>query len=144
MGSSGAWGITLAVTAAAVLMGLAGTFPLKRVRAELGGVIGSRHDLEKVREAISLNMKLALVYLALWVGFLAFLGAGVFLDWWGFGDAVTKVFVFGVVTLPPGLWSRSEEKRFRAMRVECGDPSVAETFARWLSDWGKAGVSLKE
>jgi len=61
-----------------------------------------------------------------------------------FKGAVGHFLIFGVATLPFGIWSKKVEDRFRAMKVECTDPSVETTFARWLVEWKQPRLRVSE
>ena len=58
--------------------------------------------------------------------------------------AAKCVFAFGVLTLPGGLWSKSVENKFKGMTVDSTDPTLPQTFSRYLVDWRKPSLKIPE
>lgn len=128
---------------AAVISILANTKMNGVVRA-LNGMIQSHGDLQPVKEAINFNKRMAMVYMVVWFGQIAALVSFVALQGISFGAAIGHFFAFGVLTLPFGLWSKSVEKRFKALKVTSGDPALNLTFQRWLVEWKKPGFAVRD
>jgi len=106
------------------------------------GVIRFRPDLENVKEIINLNMRMAVVYIVLYVIFfiviaLMFFGGKM-------GQAVIIMFFFGIITLPFGLIGKSFEKKVKNLKIESNDPGIAETYQRWLVQWKEARFQLPD
>jgi hypothetical protein len=117
---------------------------LNSVRQALGGAIRTRGDLGEIRRAINHNKACAWLYLAVWgAQILALVGAGL-AGLTTFSGAAGHLFAFGVLTLPGGLWSKSVETKFKAMSVDGPDPSLGETFRRYLTDWKKGTFTIPE
>jgi len=130
--------------AIALAMCFASMFRQGRVMEELGGKISGHQDLTPVKDAINLSMILAVAYMGLFGVMILLLGFLFANGTISFFAATTHLFLFGVVTLPFGLWSKVVEKKFRAMEVTAADPSVAETFQRWLVQWNEARLKLPD
>jgi hypothetical protein len=114
----------------------------KQIMAELGGRITSSRDLRPVREAINLSMILAVVYMVLYGGLGLVL---VLLMLSGFFSPLVMgahLLVFGVITLPIGLWAKTVENRFKAMEVSPDEPDLLETFQRYLKQWNEPRLRL--
>jgi hypothetical protein len=116
---------------------------IQQVSEKTKGLIRSRRDLLLVRSAINMSMRLAVVYIGLFVLFVVLLAVFV-----GRGTPIVRaglsLFVFGIVTLPVGLMGKKFEKRIRSMKVETDDPAIAETFERWLIQWNQARLQLPD
>jgi hypothetical protein len=138
------WYLSIVPAAVATGVGLAGGMRLEGVRSSLGGAVRTRSDLDLVRRAIELNMVLALAYIGLWIASIAVLLWAVKSGLTPIPGAAGHFLVLGLLTLPCGLWNRAVEKRFRAMAVEGSDPSIAETFTRWLGEWKKRPLGLSD
>lgn len=138
------WYLSAVPLALAVVISAMANLRMGATHKELGGRVRSRQDLQPVREAINLNKRLAWVFLAVWFGQIGVLAVMVFSGRTTFSGALGHVFVFGVATLPFGLWSNVVEKKFRGMAVESEDPSVGQTWQRWLVEWKQASFSVKE
>ena len=116
----------------------------KQVMADLGGRITAVRDLKPVREAINLSMILAVVYMALFAGLAGLL---VILMVTGFFSLLVMgahLMVFGVLTLPIGLWAKMVENRFKAMEVAEDEQDLGETFKRYLKQWNEPRLRLPE
>jgi ABC-type Fe3+ transport system permease subunit len=107
------------------------------------GVIKSRQDLLAVKSAISLSMRLAVIYIVLFVLFIMVLSIFVARGE-SLGHAALSLFVFGVVTLPVGLIGKGYEKRIKTMQVQTDDPEIAEKFQQYLKQWDKARFQLSD
>ena len=113
------------------------------VYEKTGGVLRSRQDLLAVKQAINLSMKMAVIYIVMFILFVILLGIFVARGA-SFGQAALCLFVFGIVTLPIGLIGRVYEKRIKMMRVESGDPEIAEKFQQYLKQWNEARFGLPD
>lgn len=138
------WYLSVVPVILAYALSVAANTKLEAVRKELGSAVRTRRDLGAVREAINFNKLLAWTYLALWAGQIVALVLAVKGGLTPFGGAVGHVFVFGVGTLPGGLWSKAVENRFEAMAVEGSDPDLPALFQRYLSDWKRPSLSVPE
>lgn len=138
------WYLSAVPVLVAVIISLTGNKRLNETYRRLGGVIRTRSQLVVVRGCINQNKALAFTYLGLWVLFTAALVLAVVSGLAVFKGAVGHFLIFGVATLPLGLWSKKVEERFRAMKVESTDPSVETTFARWLVEWKQPRLRVSE
>jgi hypothetical protein len=138
------WYLSAIPVLIAVAISLTGNARLNDTYSRLGGVIRTRSQLVVVRGSINQNKALAFAYLGLWVLFTAALVLAVLSGLTVFKGAVGHFLIFGVATLPFGIWSKKVEDRFRAMKVECTDPSVETTFARWLVEWKQPRLRVSE
>ncbi|MBN2619569.1 hypothetical protein JXB22_00650 [candidate division WOR-3 bacterium] len=114
-----------------------------QVYKETNGVIRSQIDLNKVKEAINMSMRLAMIYIGLFVVFAVLL----VLAWLGgepFQRGAFVMLVFGIVTLPLGLAGKHFEKKIRNMNVEAGDPMVEQKFLEYLKMWDQPRFQLPE
>ena len=107
------------------------------------GVVKSRQDLLAVRAAINLSMKLAVVYILLFVVFILLMGLSVARGG-SLGQAALCLFIFGIVTLPVGLIGKTYEKKIKKMQVETDDPQIAEKFQQYLKQWNQARFGLSD
>ena len=55
-----------------------------------------------------------------------------------------QLFIFGVTTLPIGLYGKKVEKTIRTLNVDADDPDIQETYERWLKLWNKPGFKLPD
>ena len=113
------------------------------VYSKTHGVIRSRQDLLAVKEAINLSMKLAVIYIALFILFILLMGLSVARGG-SLGQAALCLFIFGIVTLPVGLIGKSYEKKIKTMRVDSGDPEITEKFQQYLKQWNEARFGLSD
>jgi hypothetical protein len=113
------------------------------VCAKTGGVLRSRQDLLAVKQAVNLSMRMAVIYIVMFILFVLLLGIFVARGA-SFGQAALCLFIFGIVTLPVGLIGRGYEKRIKMMRVESGDPEIAEKFQLYLKQWNEARFRLPD
>lgn len=107
------------------------------------GVVRSRQDLLAVKEAINLSMKLAVVYIGLFILFVLLMGLSVARGG-SLGQAALCLFIFGVVTLPVGLIGKSYEKKVKSLQIEADDPEIAEKFQQYLRQWNEARFGLSD
>lgn len=105
------------------------------------GVIKSRQDLLAVKEAIDLSMKLAVVYIGMFVLFIVLLAIFVARGT-PLGHAALSLFIFGIVTLPVGLIGKRYEKRIKTMQVQADDPDITDEFQQYLKQWNEARFQL--
>jgi hypothetical protein len=129
--------------AIAVCMQVISVRRIKEVSGKTKGSIRSRRDLTLVKGAINMSMRLAIVYIGLFIVFIVLLAVFV-----GRGTSILmaglSLFVFGIVTLPVGLMGKKFEKRIRSMKVEVDDPTIAETYKRWLVQWDQPRFQLPD
>jgi len=107
------------------------------------GTVESRQDLLAVRAAINLSMKLAIVYIFLFVVFILLMGLSVARGG-SLGQAALCLFIFGVVTLPVGMIGKTYEKKIKTMQVQTDDPQIAEKFQQYLKQWNQARFGLSD
>lgn len=107
------------------------------------GVVKSNQDLLAVKSAINLSMRLAVIYIILYVLFIIILGIFVARGE-SLGHAALSLFVFGVVTLPIGLVGKRYEKKIKTMQVQADDPEIADRFQQYLKQWDKARFQLSD
>lgn len=141
---AGTWYLSVIPVILAVVLSAIANNRLSRTARELGGHIRTRADLPAVKAAINLNKSLAMVYILVWLGQIVACVLAAIKGVTTIRGAFGHVFVFGVVTLPFGLWSKSVETRFKNMHVDPADPYVGHTWQRWLVDWKKAGFTIKD
>ena len=138
------WYLSLVPVALAVLLSVIANNKLGQTVRDLGGRIRTRADLPAVKAAINLNKSLAMVYILVWLGQIAACALAAMKGFTTVRGAIGHVFVFGVATLPFGLWSKSVESRFKSMHIDPSDPYVGQTWQRWLVDWKKPGFTIKD
>ncbi len=141
---SGTWYLSAVPVLIAVVISLMGNMRLNDTYRRLGGVIRTRSQLVVVRGSINQNKALAFAYLGLWVLFTVVLALAVISGLTALKGAAGHFLVFGLATLPFGLWSKKVENRFRAMKVESNDPAVESTFARWLAEWKQPRLRVSD
>ncbi len=120
------------------------TVALKATSARLGGAIRDGGDLAAVRSAINLSMALAIVYLALYVVMIALLIYLIAARGMSIRTAALHLLIFGLVTFPISLLTKSAEKAIRTLRVESPDRAIADSFKRWLVQWRQARLKLPD
>jgi hypothetical protein len=138
------WYLSVVPVALAILISFVANTKLSSTVKALGGKVRTRLDLQPIKEAINLNKLLAWIYIAVWLGQILLVILFAFNGQTTFKGAIGHVFVFGVVTLPFGLWSKSVEKRFKGMVIESNDPLVGQTWQRWLVEWRQASLAVKD
>lgn len=116
---------------------------LRSAIAELDSVVETSADLRVVRDAINLNMRLAVL--------LAAEVAATFCGWAlaalsGVGPETVAIhmLIFAAASVAGWLPNRRVEREFRALRVTSADPSVALTFGRWLKQWREVRLRLPD
>ena len=107
------------------------------------GVIKSRHDLLAVKAAINLSMRLAVVYISLFVLFILLMGLSLARGG-SLGQAALCLFIFGIVTLPVGVIGKSYEKKIKTMQVETEDPEIEKKFQQYLKQWNEPRLGLSD
>ncbi len=113
---------------------------IKTVLRETNGIIMSMNDLEKVKEVINLNMKLAVYYIVFFVLLIIILGVLALNKL--FKEAAIILFLFGVITLIIGLLGKTYENKIRNMEVKTDNPEIKETFERYLKEWTEPRLQL--
>jgi len=139
------YGFVLAVSVlvAFVFHGLS-VYRIESLREKTKGVIRTRQDLQAVKDVISLNMRMAIFYILFWLLLIAVLVGMVVTAMIAFPQALMVFFLFGVITLPMGLIGKHFEKKIHSLRVESGDPALAETFQHYLVQWKEPRFSLPD
>jgi hypothetical protein len=107
------------------------------------GIIRTRQDLLAVKEAINLSMRLAVIYIALFILFIVILVVFV-INGAPIGNAILSLFIFGVVTLPVGLIGKQYEKKIKSMQVQSDDPELAKKFQEYLVQWNEPRFQLPD
>lgn len=124
-------------------VGLGGTFLLDRTLARLNGEIASPGDLDLLRRAINVNMKLAVLVILLMVAYWAVLG-------WHFWSGYIGFNVLSLYLLVAGLplyglnsvYIKKVETRARNLPVSNYDPQLSATYRSFIEQWSKAGLSV--
>lgn len=114
-----------------------------QVYEKTNGVIKTHPDLIAVKDAINLSMKLAVVYIGMFVLFIVILALFVARGT-SLGHAALSLLIFGIVTLPVGLIGKRYEKRIKTMQVQSDDPEVSDKFQQYLKQWNEARFQLPE
>jgi sulfite exporter TauE/SafE len=114
-----------------------------QVYEQTRGVIKSRPDLLAVKAAINLSMKLAVIYILLFVLFVFVLIISVARGG-SLGEAAFSLFVFGIITLPVGLIGKTYEKKVKTLQVQADDPQIAEKFQLYLKQWNEPRWKLPD
>lgn len=136
MSYGGTWYLTVVPILSAAIMHAANTSRMNKTYAAIKGTIRTRMDLNLVRDAINLSMKLAVMYIALF-GFVFLLRISIF-------TGAAHLFVFGIVTLPLGLWSRMAERTIKTLQVESDDPEIEKKYREFLVKWEQPRIKLPE
>jgi hypothetical protein len=135
--------ITAVFVAAAAGMLVLSVRKIEDVHGKTKGVIRSRRDLVLVKGAIDLSMRLAIIYICLFILFIVLLVVSVARGT-SLGQAGAGLFVFGIVTLPTGLVGKKYEKKIKSMKVESDDPDLETLFESYLLQWGKPKFQLTD
>ncbi|MEO0205925.1 MAG: hypothetical protein ABIL22_04540 [candidate division WOR-3 bacterium] len=106
------------------------------------GVIRSRIDLAELKEVINLNMKLAVVYIVLYVVFFILIVL-MFVGGWA-SQAILIMFLFGIITLPVGLIGKHYENKIKSLRIESDDKEIERIFDTYLVQWKQARWKLPD
>ena len=135
--------VLIIFTVVAICMQVKSNRKNSQVYERTNGVIKTHQDLIAVKEVINLSMKLAVVYIGMFVLFIMllafFVARGVSL-----GQAALGLFIFGIITLPVGLIGRRYEKRIKTMQVQSDDPEIKDKFQQYLKQWNEARFQLPE
>ena len=135
-----AWCLLVGAIVAAVGMQGYSVYRIEAFIRQTKGVIRYRPDLMNVKKIINLNMMMAVAYIALYVIF--FIIVAVMFAGGKWVQAVTIMFIFGIVTLPFGLIGKNFEKKIKNLKIETTEPDIAETYQRWLVQWREARFKL--
>jgi hypothetical protein len=135
--------VTAVFIAIAIAMQVTCVRKMKEVSRLTRRTIRSRRDLLLAKGAINLSMRLAIVYIALFLVFVVVLVLSV-VRGLSVTVAILNLFVFGVVTLPVGLIGRTYEKKIRTMGVESDDPELRDRFQSYLDQWDKPKIQLSD
>jgi uncharacterized membrane protein YecN with MAPEG domain len=135
--------ILVVFLAIAVAMHVVSSRKTIQVYRETGGVLRSQLDLDKVKEAINMSMRFAVLYMGMFIIFIVLL----IIAWLGgepFLRGALVMFIFGIVTLPLGLIGKQFEKKIRNMNVEADDPMIEQKFRKYLTMWDQPRFQLPE
>jgi glucan phosphoethanolaminetransferase (alkaline phosphatase superfamily) len=127
---------------AAISMQVYSILKIQEVYRKTKGLIQHHHDLLEIKEVINLDMQLAVLYLVLF-GLLIVAVVLHFMQ----GMAVQGIailFIFGIITLPVGLFGKHFENKIKSMEVKSDDPKITETFQRYLVQWKQARFTLSD
>ena len=139
-----AWFIHVVGTAFIAGLAISGTRSLEEVRGELGGVIRSHDDLEKVRQAINQNMLLAAVMAVSLLVWLAAWGLLMHFAYMSRSDILVGG-ILGAALIPLNIfYCGPVTRRFKAMPVTSPDPEIQETFTRWKREWLTLRLQLSD
>ncbi|MBA7600013.1 MAG: hypothetical protein E3J41_00595 [Candidatus Cloacimonadota bacterium] len=144
MSYGGTWYLTVVPILSAAIMHAANTSRMNKTYAAIKGTIRTRMDLNLVRDAINLSMKLAVMYIALFVILILALFGFVFLLRISIFTGAAHLFVFGIVTLPLGLWSRMAERTIKTLQVESDNPEIEKKYREFLVKWEQPRIKLPE
>ncbi|HIE05234.1 MAG TPA: hypothetical protein EYP58_00370 [bacterium (Candidatus Stahlbacteria)] len=132
------------VVALAIAVGfhILNTRKMNAVYQATGGAIRNRHDLEMVRGAVNLSMRLAVIYIIIFVILLIYVVIRFISG--SPGQGILTLFLFGIITLPIGLFGKRYEKRIKRMRLESDDPGLEEKYQDYLKQWDRPQFQLKD
>lgn len=105
-------------------------------------VIRCRRDLLAVKDVINLNMKLAILYIVLFIG-VFIIAVHLFVTNSPLSGAAI-LFIFGTITLPFGLIGKHFENKIKSMEIQSSEPDIEETFKRYLVQWKQARFKLPD
>jgi len=115
---------------------------IQSLTGKMGGRIRSRMDLNEVKAFINLNMKMAAVYIGLYVLLIIML---VLMFFGGRRtDAVLVLFLFGIMTLPMGIAGKRFENKIRNLDASALDPALKQRFERYLVQWKEPRLTLSD
>ena len=138
------WYVTWFCVGASYVLLAVNIVKMNNVSNLLQGELTSHEDLFLLRGAINQSMQLAIVYLGMFVLFVLCLLVLVFVLGMDFFQGSMCLFVFGVTTLPVGLYGKHVEKRLKTLYVSSDDPEIQETYQRWLQQWGEPRFKLPD
>ncbi len=141
MTASGLTILLIALISAAVMHGY-NIFRIEQFMRRTRGVIRFRPDLMAVKTIININMRMAIVYLALYIIF--FMVMVIMFVSGNQTQAITILFLFGVITLPLGMIGKNYEKKIKNLQIDAHEPDIAETYQRWLRQWKEARFQLPD
>lgn len=136
------WFVSALPSGVALAMAAASLIRSQAALSRLGGAIYDEEDLEPVRPAILLSMRLTLGYIALMLVFAASLAGLVAVTDMGPGLAAAHMAVFGLITLPAAWYARARELRLRSLHVATQDTDVEAAYRLWLTLWDQPRVRL--
>lgn len=116
---------------------------IEEVYRKTNGVIRTRQDLLAVKEPINLSMKLAILYIGLFILFIIILALS-FIHGTPLSHVALSLFIFGIVTLPIGLIGKQHEKKIKSMQVQSDDPEIAKKFEQYLAQWNEPRFQLPD
>ncbi|OGF66665.1 MAG: hypothetical protein A2Y62_21360 [Candidatus Fischerbacteria bacterium RBG_13_37_8] len=127
----------------AIIMHIISVRKMNEAINETNGIIRTYHHLNVVKEAINVNMKLAILYMVLF-GILVVLLIIKVMDGMPMTGAALALFLFGVITFPVSLHGKKYENKIRNMKVEADDPQIAAKYQDYLKQWSGAAFQLRD
>lgn len=116
-----------------VVIAIYTTFLISSLGKKLQFCVRSHDDLQQIRRVVDLNMKFAYLFMSLMYAFMA-------------AFLVTRNFLclilLSVVSLTMSPFLLRVESKFKAMKVESEDPSVAATFDAIIAAWKEPKFGL--
>jgi hypothetical protein len=125
-------------------MQVANATKMSKTHELMNGTIRSWFHLDRVRDAINLSMRLAIIYIALSVTMVGALLVCAFFAGMSITTVTTHLFFFGLATLPVGLWGKSAENRVKSLSVQAEDPEIERKFNDYVVQWGQARLQLQD
>ncbi|MCK4526790.1 hypothetical protein KAW18_05415 [candidate division WOR-3 bacterium] len=116
---------------------------IQEVCRKTNGVLRSRQDLLLVKNLINLSMRLAILYIVFFVLFIIMLVIFV-KNGTPFGQAMLNLFIFGVITLPVGLFGKKYENKIKTMEVQSVDLEIGRKFRQYLTQWDEPRFQLSD
>jgi hypothetical protein len=117
---------------------------MNKAHAFMNGTIRSWFHLSRVRDAINFSMRLAIIYVVLCVVMFVALLACVFSSGMSITTLATHLFLFGLFTVPIGLWARGAERRIKNLAVRAEDPEIERKFNDYVMQWGQPRLKLRD
>jgi hypothetical protein len=138
------WYLSVVPMLIGVAMQLANTNKMAKTHALMNGTIRSWFHLRRVRDAINLSMRLAIIYIGLFAGMFVVLLTFVLFSGMSITTLATHMFLFGIFTLPVGLWAKGIEGRVKNLAVQAEDPEIERRFNDYVKQWGEPRLKLQE
>jgi hypothetical protein len=104
----------------------------------------SSKDLNLLKQAINLNMMLAVLLMFLLIAHFALLK---YLMSIGFIDGrtwLTHLLMFALTCGNFGIIHRKYDRSLKTLKVESNDPKILETYERWVKQWAEARFKLPD
>jgi hypothetical protein len=127
-----------------IVLQIVNTTKMTKTHALTNGTIRSRFHLSRVRDAINFSMQCAILYIGLCAAMLVVLLAFVLSSKMSITTLTTHLFVFGLVTVPFGLWAKGAEGRVKNLEVRAEDPEIELKFNDYVMQWGQPRLKLQD